>query len=299
MKKLISSIVMASIFVLFFAVLARAQKLKVFISVDMEGITGVVHADQVTPGTPEYSAARKWMAADVNAAIEGALKAGAAEIVVNDSHGSMRNIDPNDLNPRAVLISGSPKPLSMMQGLDETFDACLFVGYHARAGTAEAILDHTISGGVVSAIKVNGIEMPELGLNALIAGEFGVPVVFVSGDVATCKQAKAMLGTEVLTAPVKDAFSRTAARLVPTVDAHRAIRERVTEALRKLKQFKPYRLQAPYKFELEYFTSAQADLAVLVPQVNRVSGKVVSFTSDNYLQGFRLLRVLIALAPAR
>ncbi len=116
----------------------QKPKLKVYISVDMEGIWGVVHADQTSPGTPEYAEARKWMAADVNAAIRGAFFAGATEVVVNDSHGSMRNIDPGDLDPKATLITGTPKPLSMMQGIDPSFQACLLIGYHAKAGTENA-----------------------------------------------------------------------------------------------------------------------------------------------------------------
>jgi D-amino peptidase len=277
----------------------QAQKLKIYISVDMEGICGVVHADQTNPGTPEYAAARKWMAEDVNAAVEGAFRAGANEVVVNDSHGSMRNIDPGDLHPKAVLISGSPKPQSMMEGIDKSYDAVLFVGYHAGAGTQDAVLDHTISGGVVQSIKVNGVELPELGLNAAISGAYDVPVVFVSGDVAVCRQAKTILGSEVVTAPVKDAIGRTAARLVPFAEARRAIRDRVTDALRKLGQVKPFRVAAPCKFELQFYISAQADMAMYMPSVQRVNARTVAFTSDDYLKGFKMLRGLIALAPSR
>ncbi len=167
---------------------------KVFISVDMEGIWGVVAAEQTSAASPEYGAARRWMAEDVNAVVAGLLDAGAGEIVVNDSHGSMRNIVADAVNPKVSLISGSPKPLSMMQGIDATFDAVVFVGYHARAGTGAAILDHTISGGTIRAIKVNGQELPELGLNALIAGYYKVPVIMLSGDTTTCAQAKSVLG---------------------------------------------------------------------------------------------------------
>ena len=281
------------------AVAQRTPNLKVYISVDMEGISGVVAGEQVSAGTSEYAAARKWMAEDVNAAVEGALAAGAVEIVVNDSHGSMRNIDPMDLHPRAVLISGSPKPLVMMEGINASFHACLFIGYHARAGTADATLDHTISGAVVRSIRVNGIEMPELGLNAAIAGMFGVPVVLVSGDVAVCKQAREILGNDVVTVPVKDAIGRQAARLVPMTEARKTIKERTTRALRELGKHKPYRLSAPYKFELEYFTSLQADYGSMFPTVERVDGRTVAFTIDDYLKGFRMLRALIAIAPVR
>jgi D-amino peptidase len=277
----------------------EAQKLKVYISADMEGITGVVHADQTSPGTAEYAAACKWMVEDVNAAVEGALRGGATDVVVNDSHGSMRNIDPSELHPKAVLISGSPKPLSMMQGIDDSFDAVLFVGYHAGAGTQDAILDHTISGGVVRGVRVNGVELPELGLNAAIAGVYGVPVVFISGDVAVCRQAKTILGSDIVTAPVKDAIGRTAARLVPMPEARKGIKDRAADAVRRAAQMKPFRVATPCKFELDFHLSSQADMAMMVPGVHRVNARTVAFQSDEYLAGFRTLRALINLVPSR
>src|SRR5512135_1916557 len=275
------------------------QKLKVYISADMEGITGVVHADQTSPGTAEYAEARKWMVEDVNAAVEGALRAGATEVVVNDSHGSMRNIDPAELHPKAVLISGSPKPLSMMQGIDDSFDAVLFVGYHAGAGTQDAVLDHTISSGVVRGVRVNGVELPELGLNAAIAGVYGVPVVFISGDVAVCRQAKTILGGDVVTAPVKDAIGRTAARLVPMQEARKGIKDRAADAVRHAAQMKPFKIATPCKFELDFYVSSQADMAMMVPGVQRVNPRTVAFQADEYLKGFRTLRALINLVPSR
>jgi len=278
---------------------AARPGLKVFISVDMEGISGIVHSDQTTSGTAEYAAGRKWMAQDVNAAFEGALEAGATEVVVNDSHGSMRNIDPDDLHPRAILISGSPKPLSMMQGIDASFQACIFIGYHAKAGTEDAILDHTISGSVVRAVRVNGADLPELGLNAAIAGYYGVPVVLVSGDAAVCRQAGEILGKDVVTIAVKEAYGRLAAKLVPMGEARRLIKAGVKDALGKLGRAKPFKIASPYKFELEYHVSAQADMGEMLPQVKRVGARTIAFTADDYLEGFRTLRALIAIAPAR
>lgn len=286
----------------FSAILPAAQQkpaLKVFISVDMEGISGIVHGDQTTPGTAEYAAGRKWMAQDVNAAVEGALEAGATEVVVNDSHGSMRNIDPDDLHPRAILISGSPKPLSMMQGIDASFSACLLIGYHAKAGTEDAILDHTISGSVVRAIRVNGVELPELGLNAAIAGYYGVPVVLVSGDTAVCRQTGEILGKDVVTVAVKEAYGRLAAKLVPMSEARRMIKVGVKDALGKLGRVKPFKFAPPYNFELGYHVSAQADMAAMLTEVKRVDARTVAFTADDFILGFRKLRALIALAPAR
>ncbi|MCK7489825.1 MAG: M55 family metallopeptidase [Anaerotruncus sp.] len=204
-------------------------------------------------------------------------------------HGSMRNIDPDDLHPRAILISGSPKPLSMMQGIDASFAACLFIGYHAKAGTENAILDHTISSSVVRSIKVNGIEMPELGLNAAIAGYYGVPVVLVSGDTAVCRQAGEILGKDVVTVAVKEAYGRLAAKLVPMGEALRQmITAGVRQALGRLPRVKPYKLSAPCEFELGYHVSAQADMgAMLLPSVKRLDARTLAFSADDYIEGFQ------------
>jgi D-amino peptidase len=236
------------------------------------------------------------MAEDANAVIAGLFEAGAAEVVVNDSHGSQRNIIADALDPRASLISGSPKPLSMMQGIDGSFDACIFVGYHARAGTAPSVLDHTISGGVVRAIRVNGQELPELGLNGAIAGYFSVPVIMLTGDTETCAQAKSVLGNALITVAVKEAQGRYAAKNLPLDEARKLLREGAKEALQKKGQMAVFRLNPPLKFELELNNSAQAELPSLIYLVKRANPRTVEFSSDDYLKGFKLLRAMIALA---
>jgi len=168
--------------------------LKVFISVDMEGITGVVNWEETGRDGKDYDYFRRIMSLEANAAVLGAFDAGATEVVVRDSHGSARNILPDLLDPRATLIrdwSGGPK--SMMEGIDESFDAAVFIGYHAKAGTPDALLEHTTSGNV-QAFTINGDTYPEAGYNALIAGIYGVPVVFVAGDKAIADQARGFLG---------------------------------------------------------------------------------------------------------
>jgi D-amino peptidase len=284
--------------VLFLGTALAAQKTgpKVFISVDMEGIWGVVGGRQTSSDSPEYGAARKWMVEDVNAVIAGLFEAGAGEIIVNDSHGSMRNIVADALDSRAGLISGSPKPLSMMQGINDTFDACILVGYHARAGTAEAVLDHTYSGATIRWIKVNGREMPELGLNAAIAGYFNVPVVMLSGDTETCAQAKAILGESLVTVAVKDAVGRYAAANLPREAALKRLKEGAKEALLKREKMPVFKPNAPYAFELEFHTSAQTEMPTLVPQVEKTGARGVEFSATDYLEGFKLMRALIALA---
>ncbi len=285
--------------VLLAAPLATAQKPpKVFISADMEGIWGVVHADQTSPSSPEYGPARRWMADDVNAVVTGLLEAGAGEIVVNDSHGSMRNIVADALHPKASLISGTPKPLSMMQGIDSTFDAVVLVGYHARAGSAPAILDHTISGGTIRAIRVNGQELPEMGLNGAIAGYYKVPVIMITGDTETCSQARAIFGDGIVTAAVKEATGRVAARMYPMEDARRRLKEAAKEALLKKDKAAPFRINPPYTFDIEFNNSGQAELPLLLGGVKRTGPRGVSFTANDYIEGFKMARAIIALASS-
>jgi D-amino peptidase len=291
---------MILIILMAFSIIQASEKapLKVFVSVDMEGIWGVVHSDQTSADSRDYSYARKWMAEDVNAVVEGLLEAGATEVVVNDSHGSMRNILPQDFHPKASLISGSPKPLSMMQGIDGSFAACIFVGYHAKAGTASSVLDHTISGSAVKSIKINGLELPELGINGAIAGYFKVAVIMLSGDAETCRQAKTILGSEVVTADVKEGLGRFAARLLPADEARRRLKEGAKQALLKRDKIAPFKLDPPLNFELEFQTSAQAEMPALLPQVKRTGPRTVTFTANDYLEGFKLMRAIIALASA-
>lgn len=271
-------------------------QLKVFVSADLEGIWGVVHAEQTSAEYPGYAAACQWMAEDVNAVVQGLFAAGATEVVVSDSHGSMRNIRADALDPRASLVSGTPKPLSMMEGVDGSFAACVFVGYHARAGSTAAVLDHTISGSTVRAVRVNGREMPELGLNALVAGHFQVPVIMVSGDGETCRQAQAVLGSGVVTAAVKEGIGRSAARLLPAGEARRLLKEKAREALLARGNIPVFAIAPPYGFELEFLRSSQAELPLLLPQVRRIDARAVAFSSADLLEGFKLLRAVIALA---
>src|SRR3989475_11899904 len=183
----------------------------VYISVDMERIAGVVREPQTNPGDPrgasEYARFRKLMTAEANAAIEGALEAGASQVLVNDSHWFMRNLLAEELNQAAVLVSGGPKPRSMMEGIDGGFDAAFCIGYHARAGTRNAILDHTYADCIHEA-RLNGRPVGELGLNAALAGGFGVPVVLVSGDNALAAEARELLGEGVRPVIVKEAVNR-------------------------------------------------------------------------------------------
>ena len=190
--------------------------MKVFISVDMEGITALTDPEDVLPDGMDYARGRMMMTGDANAAILGAFDAGATEVIVNDSHWIMRNLLIEHLDPRAKLIKGFHKPMCMLQGVDETIDAAVFVGYHSCAGTESGVLAHTLLGKEVHNLLLNGQPIGETRLNALLAGHFGVPVAFVAGDDTVCREAKAVLGADLPTYAVKDGHRHVQRGLPPS-----------------------------------------------------------------------------------
>lgn len=276
-----------------FSVFSQAEKaergLKVFISVDMEGVCGVIHWEDVSRNGKDYSFFRKLMTQEANAAIEGAIAAGATEILVRDSHGSARNILPDLLHPEAELIRDwSGGPLSMMEGIDETFDAVIFIGYHARAGTPNGVLKHTMTGTIFDVV-LNGKRMPEAGFNAFIAGNFGVPVVLVAGDLAICKQAKELFG-DVETVAVKEGIGKAAKMLHPK-KAQEMIKKKTTEALKRIKDFKPYKLNPPYTMEVTFTDEEIAARSSWIPGAKRSGERSVSFTSNDFMEVLKFFRL--------
>ncbi len=272
------------------------EGLRVYISVDMEGVAGVVASDQVRAGGHDYSLARQWATLEANAAIQGALDAGATYIVVNDSHGGMRNLIASEINPAARLITGSPKPLSMMEGIGENFDAVVFIGYHARAGSFDGVLDHTYSSASVYSIKVNGQEMGEAGINALIAGYYGVAVVMVSGDEVFCEQARSLLGEHLVTTPVKQGIGRTAANTLVPSRAAELIRENTALALNGRGRATPFRPGPETSLEVSFLFSSQAQSATLIPGVDRTGPRSVAFAREDFIEVFQLLRAVLLIA---
>jgi D-amino peptidase len=231
---------------------ASAQQsggLRVFISVDMEGLAGVVTSSDVNPTGRDYGHFRTIMAGETNAAIEGAIRAGATHVLVRDSHGSKQNLLPADVDPRAQLLRGaSAGPRNMMEGIDSTYHAVVFIGYHAKAGTPNAILEHTSTGNVVD-FSINGVSLPEGGYNALVAGLYNVPVVFVAGDRAVVEQIRGLLGA-IDGVAVKDEIGDAALGLSPK-QAQDQIRQGVEQAVRNRGRAKPYKLQSPYTMTLK------------------------------------------------
>ncbi|MFE1884267.1 M55 family metallopeptidase [Streptomyces diastatochromogenes] len=203
--------------------------MRIYLSVDMEGITGLVDADDVQPGGRDYERGRSMMAEDVNAAVRGALAAGATDILVNDAHGPMRNLLPEALHPAARLVRGKPKQMGMLEGLGPEYDAALCVGYHSRAG-ALGVLSHSFMGHEIEDIWLDGRPVGEIGLAHATAAALGVPVVALTGDDAACAEMTAW-DASVVTVPVKYAHDRFAARLRPAAEAREAIEEGVARAL--------------------------------------------------------------------
>jgi D-amino peptidase len=272
--------------------------LKIYISADMEGVGGIVHSDQTDSAHPEYQRGRKLMTAEVNAAVEGALKGGATEVLVNDSHGGMRNLLIEDLNPEAILLSGATKQFSMMAGIDRTFDAVFFTGYHARAGSSFANLDHTWNGPtIVQGICLNGVEVGEYGLNAALAGYFNVPVVLITGDQTACAQAKELLGADLETVFVKEATGRASAKNLHPTKVHALIRDAAARAVQKKRA--PFTFKSPITLRLALARSSQAERCLMMPNVKLVSPRVIEFTHEDYAVLFNAFRALIVLADVQ
>ena len=271
--------------------------MKILIATDMEGITGVTTWDHVTPGHAEYGRFRRLMTQDVNAAIRGVVEAGADEIIVADGHWNGSNILVEELDPRARLNSGSPSPFSMMQGIDETVDGVIFLGYHARNGTPEAVLDHTWSSKTVANVWLNDILTGEYGLNAAVAGHFGVPVIMSSGDQTACGQIVSLLG-EMETAVVKQATGRfTAECLAPQV-SEEMIFLSAGRAVKRLEQGdvpNPFILDLPIRVTVEFFTSDMADKADKIPFAQR-DGTRVSFSAQEMITTYRAFRSMVTMA---
>lgn len=267
--------------------------MKVFISVDLEGISGVVAWPQTEEGKHDYERMRRLMTGEANAAIEGAFAGGADEVLVNDSHDGMRNLILEDLNPDARLITGSTKFMSMMEGVGPDFDAVFLIGYHSQAQSS-GVLNHTYTGSV-SHYSVDGKVMGETGMNALIAGFYGVPVVLVAGDSVVGAEAKDLLGT-VETVAVKEPRSQFSASCLHPLKARALIKEAAKKALGNLSVYKPLVPGKPSTVRLEFARSGMADAACIMPGAVRVNPVTVEFTGPDYIMAYRGARTMMNLA---
>jgi len=273
------------------------EGLKVYISADMEGVVGVVTADQLGPSGFEYSRARELMTAEVNAAIEGALAAGATEIVISDSHGNGENILLEKLPRDVILVRSWPRPLMMMEGIDASFDAVVFIGYHASTTNSAGVRAHTISSARLADIRLNGVSVPEAGINAAIAGHFGVPVVMISGDDVIIEETRALLG-DIEGAVVKEAISfHSAKTLMPEV-ALELIREKVTTALQRLDDFEPYELETPITLDVRFKNYRPSEMLAYLSIVERTDSHSIRFVGRDMVEVSKFLEFIVTYDPS-
>ncbi|NBG87128.1 M55 family metallopeptidase [Isachenkonia alkalipeptolytica] len=269
--------------------------MKIYISADIEGIWGVVSKKQLGGESSDYQRTRKLMTEEVNLLCTYLWENGAREILVNDSHGPMDNILIEDLDPKVGLISGYPKAHSMMEGLDDSFDGAILIGYHPKAGTKKGIFDHTYSGRVVATIKIDHQEMGEVGLNARLAGHYGVPVILVSGDERVCQDVKEEIG-EIETVAVKTALSRYCAKNLPYETVKENYKISVKKAMASIGFIKPLPVATGPVIEIEFQQSVMAELVENIPGIIKIDERTVNYQARDVSDMYRVMRCAITLA---
>jgi D-amino peptidase len=276
---------------------ALAQRaLKVYISADMEGIAGVVSPEQLGPTGFEYPRFREFMTAEVLAAIEGAREAGATEILVSDSHGNGLNLLVERLPADVRVVRSWPRPLGMMEGIDSTFGAAIFIGYHSGTTNPAGVRAHTLSSANYAAVALNGVQVPEAGLNAAIAGYYSVPVALISGDDVAVDEARRLIG-DIEGVVVKRAISFHAASTMTPQAAQSLIKDRVKAALARRGSLRPYRLAAPVRLDLTFKNYRPAEVLAYLPIVQRTDAHSIRYTGRNVLEVSKFLQFVGAYEP--
>ncbi len=284
----------AVLFAVLHANAAAQRPLKVFLSADMEGVAGIVAMDQLGPPGPDYEWARHLMTAEVNTAIAAAFDAGATDVLINDGHGSHTNIHADEMDQRASLITGTPAPLGMAEGIDSSFGAVICIGFHARASTAGAVIDHTYTLSIVD-MTLNGVSVGEYGMSAAVAGYYGVPVVFISGDSAVAEQARTFIpGIE--TVITKDAFTRYTARTISPQASRTAIAAGVRKALARRNEIHPVHVATPITLAAEFTNTGYADNVAMIPGARRTGPRTVTYVARDMPEAYRVSRLMMMLA---
>ncbi|HET8629685.1 MAG TPA: M55 family metallopeptidase [Thermomicrobiales bacterium] len=269
--------------------------MRVFVTVDIEGIAGVVHSEEGARGNPEYERARRLMTQEANAVVAGIYDADPdARVTVADVHGPYRNMIPEDLDERATFSRGKPKMFGMVDGVDRGYDAAMFVGVHGRAGSHPAALSHTFTGTILD-IVVNGQSYGELGLNAAVAGAYGVPVLLVAGDQTVAVEARDLFGPEVITVEVKESRAHLAAESLHPRVARARLREAAARAVRERPAVRPLAVATPVHVDVSLARPVLADLAAMIDDVERVDGRTVRFTRPDMPSAYRVLRLITVL----
>lgn len=273
---------------------ARGQDpgVKIFISVDMEGIGGIGTGAMTSTGGKDYNTGRQLLTAEVNAVVEAVFAhTPDAEILVNDSHGDHQNALHTQLDARVTYIQGSIKPLGMVQGLDGSFDGAIFIGYHAMAGDPDGFLAHTGSGSV-KGLWLNDVEVGEGGMNAAFAGGHGVPVILAAGDSAATAELSGLLGAETVT--TKTAETPAAARLIHPERVRDMLRARTATALDRLAGggFTAWDVGEPVRIRMRFASTTHVDILMSIPGMSKVDGFTVAYTATDADQAYRLIRLM-------
>lgn len=292
MKRLVTSVVALSLVVT--SATQAQEDLKVLISADLEGVAGVSTSMQTSPNGREYEKFRRLMTLEVNAAIEGAYSAGATEVLVVDSHGNAQNIDVELLDPRARLTRGWPRPLGMVHGIDETFAAVVFVGFHAREGDGPGVLAHTFTGGLD--MDLNGVAASEATLSAAVAGHFGVPVVFLSGDQVIGEDARRQFGP-IETVAVKQAIGYYAATMLHPEEARRRITAGVERGIRRRGELTPFVLGGPVTMTIRWEAPVMAEIVALMRGAERLDGRTTTFVGQDVIEVAEFFEVIHHVRP--
>jgi D-amino peptidase len=268
--------------------------MKLFLSTDFEGVSGIVAWEQIIEGNSEYEQGRRLLTNEVNAVISGALEGGAKEFVINDSHHYMRNLHPQDLLGQAMLITGKHKPMYMMEGLDSSFDGVCFVGYHGSIGAERAVLSHTYNPGAIWEVRINGDVVGESAINALVASHYHVPIIFISGDEATVQEAQ-NIAPNAEKVVVKQSLGRfAAAHIHPTV-ACEILQKGASRAVRNVKEMHPPVFTRPVSLEVTFLVADMAEMSLWVRGVERVGPRTVTISSEDLLELYRMFVTVVTL----
>ena len=268
--------------------------MKLFLSTDFEGVSGIVAWEQIIEGNSEYEQGRRLLTDEVNAVISGALEGGAKEFVINDSHHYMRNLHPQELLGKALLITGKHKPMYMMEGLDSSFDGVCFVGYHGSIGAEHAVLSHTYNPGAIWEVRINGDVVGESAINALVATHFNVPIIFISGDEVTMQEAQ-NIAPNAEKVVVKQSLGRfAAAHIHPTV-ACEMLQKGASRAVRHVKEMHSPVFTRPVSLEVTFLVADMAEMALWVRGVERVGPRTVTISSEDLLELYRMFVTVVTL----
>lgn len=270
--------------------------MKIYISVDMEGIVGAVTGEQLNPTGFEYERFREFMTQGANAAIEAAFEAGATEVTVSDSHGSAQNLLIEKLPKNILLVRGFPRPLVMMQGIDETFDGAIFIGYHSSTTNPQGVRAHTFSSARLADVRLNNVSMSEGSFNAAIAGHFNVPVIMVSGDDAAVKEVTATVG-DIEGAVVKWNYGFHSTKTMMPEAAYALIREKVKTSIGRIKDFKPYKLKMPVQLDVRFKNYRPSEVLSYLSIVERTDAHSIRFIGKNMIEISKFMEFILTYEP--